>query len=68
MFTKELIKKQIQQMMKKADNSYGEYDFLAGLGSVRNDVVYDKKLITSKEFDEICEEILEEMGDDKTIK
>lgn len=57
-FTKTLIKYEIEAAMKKADASHGDFDFLTALGAIRNRAVYLVGVVTGDEFDELCEEIL----------
>lgn len=63
-FTNHLIKSEIKAAMKRADSSEGEYEFLSALTSIRNRAVHITKVVTDDEFDELCQEVLDESEDD----
>lgn len=55
------IKNYVKQLMKKCDED-AELDFLALFGKFRNELVYEKKVITIDEFDDLINDILEDLG------
>jgi hypothetical protein len=54
-----IIKQEIKDMMKRADNS--DVDFLDLFGNYRRRIVYGSKVVSDDEFDEICEQVLREV-------
>lgn len=62
-FTSALIKSEIKIAMERADKSEG-YNFLNALHSIRIRAVDITKAVTDKEFDEICQQILDDSEGD----
>ena len=60
-FTKSLVAKSLKRLMKMCDESELEPDFLTELGKLRNKVVYEQKYLTDEQFDEVCQQVLDDL-------
>lgn len=58
-----MIKEDIKRIMRRCDEDL-EREFLDEFGAYRRKIVYQSKVVTEDEFDEICKEVLEEVEDD----
>ena len=63
-FTKSLIKSHLKRIMKACDDD-AERDFLSELGALHKDVVYESKYLTSEQFDEMSQELLDELESER---
>lgn len=59
-FTKSLIKKEIRNIMDSCDKN-PELDFLEHFGKLRTKVLYTGKYLTDEQFDDACQEVLDEI-------
>lgn len=59
-FTKSVIKSHLRQIMKACDND-PEREFLEELGKLRENVVFQNKYLTDDQFDEMCQELLDDL-------
>lgn len=63
-FTKSVIKNHLKQIMKACDND-PEREFLEDLGRLREDVVFQNKYLTDDQFDEMCQELLDDLESER---
>ena len=63
-FTKSLIKSHLKRIIKECDDD-AERDFLSELGTLHRDVVYESKYLTSEQFDEMSQELLDELESER---
>lgn len=63
-FTKIVIKSHLRQIMKACDND-PEREFLEEFGKLRESVVFKDKYLTDDQFDEMCQELLDELESER---
>lgn len=63
-FTKIVIKNHLKDIMKACDAD-PERDFLSELGALERTVVFDDKYLTEEQFQEMCQELLDELESER---
>lgn len=63
-FTKSVIKSHLREIMKECDND-PEREFLEDLGRLRENVVFRNKYLTDDQFDEMCQELLDDLESER---
>lgn len=59
-FTKSLVKETLRRMIRECDED-AERNFLNELGALHRNVVYEAKYLTSDQFDDMSQELLDEL-------
>lgn len=63
-FTKSVIKNHLKQIMKACDDD-PEREFLSELGALERNVVFENKYLTDEQFQEMCQELLDDLESER---